>query len=171
MNSGFQPEKWVLSNGIPVYVQHHEGLVGSFYWWVRTGSADERAKQYGFAHFLEHMLFKDTTAKETGKPSTGKLARAIESLGGDINAYTSFDQTVYHMTFAEEHLEKVLDTFGEMAKPQKFLKSDFISEREVILEEIKKNEDSPGRKLYQDLFSALYEKHPYGRPVIGYPRV
>ena len=105
--------------------QHYDGPAAATYWWVRTGSADESAPEAGFAHFLEHMLFKDASAKETGRASTGRMASAIESLGGDINAYTSFDQTVYHVTCAEKHWEKVIDVFGGIAKPQSFLKSDF----------------------------------------------
>ncbi|MGZ3708760.1 MAG: M16 family metallopeptidase, partial [Bdellovibrionota bacterium] len=163
-----EPEQLTLSNGIPVILQHYDAPVAATYWWVRTGSADEAPKEAGFAHFLEHMLFKDAAAKETGKASTGKMARAIESMGGDINAYTSFDQTVYHVTCAAHHWEKVIDNFGMMAKPQKFLRDDFEREREVILEELRKNEDSPGRQLFQTLFSSTFKKHPYGKPVIGY---
>lgn len=165
-----KPEELTLSNGIPVVLQHFDGPVAANYWWVQTGSADETQKEAGFAHFLEHMLFKDAAAKETGRASTGQMARAVESLGGDINAYTSFDQTVYHVTCASEHWERVLDAFGSMAKPQKFLKSDFDREREVILEELRKNEDSPSRQLFQSMFSQSYKKHPYGRPVIGLTR-
>jgi zinc protease len=164
----FAAEELTLSNGISVVLQHYDGPVAATYWWVKTGSADEMPKEAGFAHFLEHMLFKDTAAKETGKSSTGQTARAIESLGGDINAYTSFDQTVYHVTCAAHHWERVIDAFGPMAKPQKFLKKDFESEREVILEELSKNEDSPDRMMFQKMFSLTYKKHPYGRPVIGF---
>jgi zinc protease len=89
-------------------------------------------------------------------------------MGGDINAYTSFDQTVYHVTCAVPHWMSVIDAFGTMAKPQKFLKSDFEREREVILEELRKNEDSPGRQLFQRLFTSTFKHHPYGKPVIGY---
>ena len=163
-----RPVHHTLSNGIPVVLQHYDGAVAATYWWVKTGSADEGKGEEGFAHFLEHMLFKDAAAKETGKASTGQMARAIESLGGDINAYTSFDQTVYHVTCASQHWEKVAQVFGTMAKPQKFLKSDFEREREVILEELRKNQDSPSRQLFQSLFTATYSKHPYGRPVIGF---
>jgi zinc protease len=163
-----EPEQAVLSNGIPVILQNYEGTVAATYWWVRTGSADETPPEAGFAHFLEHMLFKDAAAKETGRASTGQMAQAIESLGGDINAYTSFDQTVYHVTCAATHWERVIDAFGAMAAPQRFLKADFEREREVILEELRKNEDSPGRQLFQSLFTETFKKHPYGRPVIGY---
>lgn len=165
-----RPEIHKLSNGIPVILQNFEGLVAATYWWNQVGSVDEQKGQEGFAHYLEHMLFKDTAAKETGRASTGKIATEIEALGGDINAYTSFNNTVYHVTCAEQHWEKVLRTFGAMAKPQKFLKTDFEREREVILEELKKNEDSPGRRLFQKLFSQTFGKHPYGRPVIGFEK-
>lgn len=170
MSKLIAPEEIILSNGIPVVLQHYEGSVAATYWWVRTGSADESPQEAGYAHFLEHMLFKDAAAKETGRASTGKMAKTIESLGGDINAYTSFDQTVYHVTCAAQHWEKVLDAFGTMAKPQRFLKTDFLREREVILEELRKNEDSPGRQLFQSLFSETFKKHPYGRPVIGFTK-
>lgn len=164
----FHPEQYELSNGIPVVLQHCDSPVAATYWWVKVGSADENHPQAGFAHFLEHMLFKDAAAKESGTASTGKMARVIESLGGDINAYTSFDQTVYHVTCAAQHWERIIDSFGIIAKPQKFLKQDFEREREVILEELRKNEDSPGRQLFQGLFSGTFAKHPYGRPVIGF---
>ena len=102
----YHPEELTLSNGIPVVFQHYEGSAAALYWWVRTGSCDENPKEAGFAHFLEHMLFKDAAAKETGRASTGKMARTIESLGGDINAYTSFDQTVYHVTCAAHQVSQ-----------------------------------------------------------------
>lgn len=166
----FFPEEHKLSNGIPVVFQHYEGLVAATYWWVRIGSCDEAPGEEGFAHFLEHMLFKDAAAREIGIPSSGRTARAIESLGGDINAYTAFDQTVYHVTCAENQWEKVIDIFGDMAGQKKFLRTDFEREKEVILEEVRRNEDSPERQLFQTLFSQTYSKHPYGRPVIGYSK-
>jgi zinc protease len=168
MSKLYQPEQFFLSNGIPVILQHAQSSVASIYWWVQVGSADETPREAGFAHFLEHMLFKDASSKETGKASSGKTARLIESLGGDINAYTSFDQTVYHVSCASQHWERVLDVFGQMAQPQRFFQEDFQREREVILEEIRKNEDSPGRQLSQSLFTTAFQQHPYGRPVIGW---
>ena len=171
MNQMHKPEEIFLSNGIPVILQHIDAPVGTFHWWNLTGSTDEKPDEAGFAHFLEHMLFKDAGAKDTGQASTGQTARVIESLGGEINAYTSFDQTVYHVTCSEQYWEKVLDQFGIMAKPQKFLKQDFEREREVILEELRRGEDSPDRQIYQNLFSLTYKKHPYGRPVIGFAKV
>jgi zinc protease len=167
-NQNFKPEEHYLSNGIPVILQHLDSSVGTFHWWNLTGSTDERPEEAGFAHFLEHMLFKDSGAKDTGQASTGKLAKAIESLGGEVNAYTTFDQTVYHVTCSEQYWEQAVDQFSTMAQPQQFLKEDFEREREVILEELRRGEDSPDRQLYQNLFSLTYQKHPYHRPVIGY---
>ncbi len=167
-NNNFKPEELYLSNGIPVIMQHLDSSVGTFHWWNLTGSTDERPEEAGFAHFLEHMLFKDSGAKDTGQASTGKLAKAIESLGGEVNAYTTFDQTVYHVTCSEQYWEQAVDQFSTMAQPQEFLKEDFEREREVILEELRRGEDSPDRQLYQNLFSLTYKKHPYNRPVIGF---
>ena len=170
MTSSHKPEEHKLSNGIPVILQHLDGHVGTFHWWNLTGSTDEIGPEAGFAHFLEHMLFKDAGAKETGTASSGKTARLIESLGGEINAYTTFDQTVYHVTCSEQYWEKVIDHFGVMAEPQRFLPEDFSREREVILEELRRGQDSPDRQLYEELFALTYRKHPYGRPVIGYEK-
>src|SRR6185312_8800691 len=83
----------------------------------------------------------------------------------------SFDQTVYHVTCAAQHWERVIDAFASVSRPQKFLLQDFEREREVILEELRKNEDSPGRQLFQSLFSSTFSKHPYGRPVIGFQKI
>ncbi|MEK7689565.1 MAG: insulinase family protein, partial [Bdellovibrionota bacterium] len=164
-------EETRLSNGIPVISLNFEGSVAATYWWNQVGSADEERGEEGFAHFLEHMHFKDAAAKDKGAASTGKLAREIESRGGDINAYTSFEQTVYHVTCAEAHWEEVVSEFGTLARPQKFLKSDFEREREVILEELKKNQDSPDRQMFEVLFNRTFPKHAYGRPVIGYEKI
>ncbi|RYZ66940.1 MAG: insulinase family protein, partial [Proteobacteria bacterium] len=76
MSKLFTPEEIKLSNGMPVIFQNFDGPVASIYWWISTGSADEKPKEAGFAHFLEHMHFKDTDAKASGKASTGALARA-----------------------------------------------------------------------------------------------
>lgn len=160
----------LLSNGIPVILQHEKSAVAHFSVWVQTGSADEKPTEAGFAHFLEHMLFKDTHAKQTGEPSSGKTARAIESLGGEVNAYTSFDQTVYHVTCAAPHLEKVVSIFGDMLKPKKFLLEDFLREREVVLEELRRDLDSPHSQLFHELFAATFQHHPYGRPIIGFQK-
>src|ERR1044072_3908521 len=113
-----KPQEIRLSNGIPVIFQNTDRPVAAICWWNQVGSVDEAPEEAGFAHFLEHMLFKDAAAKETGRASTGQMASAIESLGGDINAYTSFDQTVYYVTCAAHPWERVIDAFGGIAKPQ-----------------------------------------------------
>ena len=166
----YRPQVTHLSNGIPVILQHYDGTAAASYWWIRSGSTDEGRGEEGFAHFLEHMLFKDAAAKETGRASTGQMALAIETLGGDVNAYTSFDQTVYHVTCAATHWERVLDVWAPIAKPQRFLKEDFEREREVILEELRKGKDSPSRLLFERLFETVFLQHPYGRPVIGFEK-
>jgi len=159
-----------LSNKIPVIFQHKNGPAAAVYWWVRSGSCDELSGEHGFAHFVEHMLFKDSSSKETGRASTGRMANAIEAIGGEVNAYTSFDQTVYHVTCAGHHLDDALDEFGQISRTQKFSREDFEREREVILEEIRRSDDSPERQLFQEIFSTTFRKPPYGRPVIGFAK-
>ncbi len=157
-----------LSNGLRVVFSHKNSDVASLYWWVGSGSVFEDTGEFGFAHFLEHMLFKDASAKDQGVASEGRMAREIEALGGDINAYTSFDQTVYHVTCAERHWESVIPIFSEMLKNQAFSEKDFKQEREVILEELRRSNDSPSRQLFQTAFEQTFAGTPLSRPVIGF---
>ncbi|HZW36889.1 MAG TPA: pitrilysin family protein, partial [Candidatus Deferrimicrobiaceae bacterium] len=98
----------------------------------------------------------------------GQIAREVEALGGEINAYTSFDQTVYHITISGRYLENALDILADTLGNSVFDPGELEREREVILEELRMNEDDPGRVVWKALFREAYRVHPYGRPVIGY---
>ena len=89
-------------------------------------------------------------------------------MGGEINAYTSFDQTVYHITLSGRFLENALDILADTLGNSVFDPAGLSRELEVILEEVRMNEDNPGRVVSKALFREAYKVHPYGRPVIGY---
>src|SRR5512139_479890 len=131
--------------------------------WVKVGSADEKDEEAGMCHFIEHMLFKGTE-----KRKVREAAREIESLGGTINAYTSYDQTVYHITIASRYTEIGLDILSDAIQHSTFDPLEFEREREVILEEIRRGEDDPSRRLFRQTMATLYQQHPYRRPVVGY---
>lgn len=153
-----------LENGLTVIIEEeHTAPVVSVQMWVRVGSADETDKEAGISHVFEHMLFKGTARKKVGE-----IAQIIESVGGDINAYTSFDKTVYHLTVPSRHFSTGLDIISDAIQRSSFDPAELEKELQVVLEEIRMNEDSPGRKLYKTLLSEAYTRHPYGRPVIGY---
>jgi zinc protease len=153
-----------LDNGLTVVIEeNHSAPVVSVQMWVKVGSADEPEKLAGISHVFEHMLFKGTE-----KRGVGQIASMIESVGGDINAYTSFDNTVYHLTVPSRHFETGLDVISDAIQHSSFDPEELKKELEVVLEEIRMNEDNPGRKLFKSLLRTSYTTHPYGRPVIGY---
>lgn len=156
-----------LKNGLTVVIQEeHSAPVVAVQMWVKVGGADESDKEAGISHVFEHMLFKGTS-----KRKVGELARMVESVGGSINAYTSFDNTVYHLAVPSRHFAIGLDVISDAIQNSKFDPDELAKELEVVLEELKMNEDSPGRNIYKSVLRTAYEVHPYGRPVIGYEDV
>ncbi len=133
--------------------------------WVKVGSADEKDEEAGMCHFIEHMIFKGTE-----KRKVREMAREIEAMGGSINAYTSYDQTVFHVTLASRYADTGLEILADAIQHSAFDPVDLEREREVILEEIRMGQDDPSRKLFQQTMAALFKKHPYRRPIIGYEK-
>lgn len=155
-----------LKNGLKVlFVESRKSPVVSIQMWVRTGSADEKKKEEGISHFIEHLVFKGTN-----KYQVGEIASAVEGAGGELNAYTSFDQTVFYVTVSKNFVHTGLSVISEMMGFPTFKPEEIDNEREVVIEEIKRGEDSPHRKASQLLFSTAYTKHAYGIPVIGYDK-
>lgn len=152
-----------LANGLTiVYEPVHAAPVAAFQVWVKVGSADEQAGEEGLAHLHEHMLFKGTERR-----GLGEIARSVEAAGGEINAWTSFDQTVYHVVMARRHARAGLDVLADAVRNSSFDEGELTREIEVVCEEIKRSLDSPSRRASKDLFATLFTQHPYGRPVIG----
>jgi zinc protease len=152
-----------LPNGLTLLVEeNHAAPVVAIQVWVRVGSADERADEAGLAHLHEHMLFKGTARR-----GPGEIARAIEAAGGEINAWTSFDQTVYHVVLASQFFKEGMDVLADAVTSAAFDADELKREIEVVCEEIKRSADSPTRKLSRDLFATAFQRHPYGKPVIG----
>lgn len=162
-----KPTKIVLKNGLEVrLVPSRKSPVVSVQMWVKTGSADERRPEEGISHFIEHLLFKGTA-----KYGVGEIARTVEASGGELNAWTSFDQTVFYVNISREFQEVGLDVIADMMGSPHFDPTEIDAEREVVLEEIKRTNDSQSRKGSRLLFSSIYKKHPYRLPVIGRPEV
>lgn len=131
--------------------------------WVRTGSADEIEGEEGISHFIEHLVFKGTKSFDVGE-----VAATVEASGGQINAYTSFDQTVFYVTLSKQFEDTGLKVISEMMGVPTFDPDEIDKEREVVVEEIKRGQDSVQRQASRLLFSTLYKGHPYEKPVIGY---
>ncbi len=158
--------KFELKNKLKVIlIPSHKSPVVSVQMWVKTGSADEPKGMEGVSHFIEHLVFKGTR-----KYKVGEIASVVEASGGELNAYTSFDQTVFYVTISKNYSNVALDVISEMMGHPTFIPTEVDSEREVVCEEIKMGQDSPGRSSSQLMFKSAFKKHAYGIPVIGYDK-
>src|SRR6478672_7185402 len=161
------PVRYQLPNGLRVVLQeNHAAKVVAFQAWVAVGSADESPEIAGIAHVFEHMLFKGTARR-----GVGQIAQEVEAAGGEINAWTSFDQTVYHLVLASRFFDTGLDILADAIQHSSFDPAELERELKVVLEEIKQGEDNPSRVITQELFKTAFTKHPYRRPVIGFEKV
>ncbi len=152
-----------FDNGLTLHIAPgHPAPVVAVQAWVGVGSADETPPQAGVAHVVEHMLFKGSTDY-----GLGELTRAIETGGGEINAWTAFDHTVYHAVLGRDHFDGALDAIGDALMAPRVDPEELAREREVILEEIRQGSDDPARSVAQSLFATAFVAHPYRRPVIG----
>lgn len=156
-------EKTVLKNGIRVVSEHHSGsravAMGIF---VDVGTRDEKKSEIGISHLLEHMVFKGTE-----KRSAFQIAKSLESLGGDLNAYTTREYTCYHSLVLKEDWRESLDVLSDLVSHMKILKKDFKLEKSVILQEIASSEESPEDWLYDEFFKCAYGEHGLGRSILG----
>lgn len=153
-----------LPNGLTVvHEPNHAAPVAAFQLWVKVGSADEAPHEVGLAHLHEHMLFKGTARR-----GPGAIARSVEAHGGEINAWTSFDQTVYHVVMASRFAREGLDVLADAIRHSAFDPDELTREQEVVCEEIKRSLDMPSRRASKALFAGAFQVHPYGRPVIGF---
>ncbi|WP_455538257.1 M16 family metallopeptidase [Terrisporobacter sp.] len=130
--------------------------------WINTGSRLESARESGVSHFIEHMLFKGTKNR-----SAKDIARDIDSLGGEINAFTNKECTCYYVHLLDEHINKGIDVLSDMILNSSFNKSDIDKERFVILEELKMYEDSLDDLSYDLLVENIYPNDGLGRNILG----
>jgi zinc protease len=155
----------ILDNGLTLLIHPvRTAPVAAIQVFARVGSADERPGEEGLAHFHEHMLFKGTERR-----AVGDVAGEVENAGGRINAYTSFDVTSYHATVPSESVDVALDVLADAVCASTFDPDELAREQEVVLEEIRRSEDSPGRVLSNAVFEAAYRVHPYRAPILGTP--
>lgn len=156
-------KKFKLSNGLTViYEKNSNAKIVSLNVGVRVGSVHEADHESGICHLIEHMVFKGT---KTYAP--GEIATRVEASGGELNAYTSLDQTVYYINLPSEHFALGLSILKEMVFDAKMDALELSREKEVVVEEILRGQDNPQRVLNELLFQNFFVGHNYGRPVIG----
>ena len=158
-------QKRVLPNGLTIIVQEDRSApVVSAQAWCGTGSVDENEHLgAGLSHILEHMLFKGTKTR-----TTNQIAQTIQDVGGYINAYTSFDRTVYWIDVPKAGTTVALDILSDAVTNSTLPAEEYAREQEVIRREFAMGMDDPDRMAGQLLFATAFQRHPYRLPVIGH---
>lgn len=129
---------------------------------VGAGTRDELPQENGMAHYIEHCVFKGTTSR-----SSRQIINRIEHVGGEINAYTTKEETVYYAAVPTEHACRALDVLSDMILHPTFLKTETDKEKQVIYDEIESYNDSPSELIYDDFESLVFDGHPLAQPILG----
>lgn len=158
-------DRYTLPNGLTVLLKHDGSApVASVQVWVKTGSIHEGTHLgAGLSHYLEHMLFKGTT-RRAGR----EISATVQAHGGYINAYTTFDRTVYYIDLPAEHTAVAIDLLADAVLHSTLPEGEVTKEKEVILREIDMCLDDPDQRLGQALFETAFRTHPYRQPIIGH---
>ena len=130
--------------------------------WIGAGSADDPIAKPGLAHLFEHMLFKGTNRR-----AVGEIARELEAVGGDINAWTTFDNIVVQLRVPPDELARGLDVLADMLVAPVFDRSELELERDVVMDELDQANADPHRALGRHVFANVFRRHPYRRPILG----
>lgn len=156
-------EKSVLANGVRVVTETMPHLrsitLGA---WVATGSRNERQDNHGISHFIEHLLFKGT-ATRTAKD----IAEEVDSVGGQLNAFTGKEYTCYYMKTLDTHLDLAVDMISDMLLNARFDTEDIEKEKGVVLEEYNMYEDSPDELVHDLYVQQVWQSHPLGQSILG----
>jgi len=163
--AGAKIEERTLENGMKVLlVERHFDPVVAVMLWYKVGARNENEREAGVSHFLEHMMFKGS--KHFGK---GAIDLVTTQLGGSNNAFTSSDHTAYWFELASDRWEKALEIEADRMRGLLLDPTEYEAEKKVVLEELSMGLDDPWRNVTELVQTALFPRHPYRRPVIGYP--
>ncbi|MGE3189769.1 MAG: M16 family metallopeptidase, partial [Vicinamibacterales bacterium] len=132
--------------------------------WLTRGSRHEPADHPGIAHFVEHMLFKGTATR-----SAEDIAQQVDSIGGQLDAFTSKEYAGYYVKVLDEHLPRALDILADLVTGPTFAADEIEREKKVVLEEIKMVEDTPDDLVHEIFAERFWSGHPLGRPILGTP--
>ena len=156
-------KKFLLDNGVTVLIDRMQDVrsfaLGFF---VGAGSGDEPASKQGISHFLEHVLFKRTRRR-----STVQIAREIDRLGGDVDAFTTKEYTGFYVHTLDSHFSEALDLLGDIVLSPAFESEDIEVERGVILDEIGEANDNPDDVVHELFVRSFWRSHPLGAPILG----
>lgn len=152
----------ILRNGIKLLHRHRAGEVAHLALMVNAGMRDERPDENGLAHFIEHLVFKGTKRRKAYH-----ILSCLENVGGELNAYTTKEETCIHASFLKEHLGKAMDLFADVIFNSTFPENEMEKEKEVILDEINSYRDTPADEIFDEFENLLYKGHQLGRNILG----
>src|ERR1700704_3074319 len=153
----------VLGNGLRILTERMTQVRSvSIGVWLTRGSRHESADKSGIAHFVEHMLFKGTATR-----SAEDIAQTIDSIGGQMDAFTAKEYASYYIKVLDEHLPLAVDVLADIVRRPAFSEDDIQREKKVVLEEIKMVEDTPDDLVHELFTENFWVDHPLGRPILG----
>jgi predicted Zn-dependent peptidase len=153
-----------LENGIRLVHHRVPGLVGHCGLIINTGSRDETVTEHGIAHFIEHMLFKGTK-----KRRAFHILSRLEDVGGELNAYTTKEETAIHASFLKEDYERAVELISDITFNSVFPEKELEKEKDVIIEEINSYLDNPSELIFDDFEELIFAEQPIGRNILGTP--
>ncbi len=163
MNIERNIRRTVLPNGLIVLTERMDYLRSvAMGVWIKSGSRCETAEVNGISHFVEHMLFKGTRSR-----SAQRIAREMDSIGGNLDAFTSKETICFNVKSLADHVPIALDILGDLVMNPTFALPDIERERGVILEEIKIDEDNPDVLVHELFTQSFWKGHPLGKPILG----
>src|ERR1700712_5803891 len=155
---------YTLPNGIRILFKHSPSAITHCCFVVNAGSRDEPKNKEGLAHFIEHLLFK-----ETEKRNTNQILNRLELVGADLNAYTTKEYTCIHASLLKQHLERTIDLFEDILFHSTFPEDEQEKERGVILDEIASYLDQPEEAIQDEYENLLFKDHPIGQNILVMP--
>ena len=157
-------EQWTLPNGIRCIHKEVNSPVSHLGFFVNMGSRDELNEEHGLAHFIEHVLFKGTE-----KRKAYHVLSRMEDIGGELNAYTTKEETVVHATFLNEHYARAIELFNDIVFHSTFPAKELEKEKSVIVDEINSYLDTPSDMIFDEFDELVFANDPLGRGTLGTP--
>lgn len=155
-------QTYTLPNGLRIIHKPDESAVTYCGIVINTGSRDETETEQGMAHFIEHMLFKGTD-----KRRSGHIINRLENVGGELNAYTSKEETVVYAIVLKEYFERAIELVSDIVLHSTFPQKEIDKEVVIIVDEIQSYNDSPSELIFDDFEELLFANHPIGHNILG----
>lgn len=155
---------FTLDNGLNVFISEQKATpVVAINFWIKVGSVNEEPGQEGYAHLIEHMMFKGTNSFPYGV-----LDNEVKQMGAKQNAFTANDYTCYYLVGASQYFERMFELEADAVLHSSFNEDELKKESQVVIEELKMSLDNPGNRIIQLIMKEAFKVHPYKHPIVGY---